>query len=89
MRSKDFVSVFLLQQLLVTASRSGKEKEMNRKDVKKLLLAAIAVVIVAKVVRDIKNAKKQKENIPSDTFDDFYQEELNWWDRELEEGEEL
>jgi len=52
-----------LQQLLVTASRSGKEREMNRKDVKKLLLAAIAVVIVAKVVRDIKNAKKQKENI--------------------------
>ena len=89
MRSKDFVSVFLLQQLLVTASRSGKEKEMNRKDVKKLLLAAIAVVIVAKVVRDNKNAKKQKENIPSDTFDDFYEEELNWWDRELEEGEEL
>ena len=89
MRSKDFVSVFLLQQLLVTASRSGKEKEMNRKDVKKLLLAAIAVVIVAKVVRDIKNAKKQKENIPYDTFDDFYEEELNWWDRELEEGEEL
>ena len=43
MRSKDFVSVFLLQQLLVTASRSGKEKEMNRKDVKKLLLAVIAV----------------------------------------------
>ena len=61
MRSKDFVSVFLLQQLLVTASRSGKEKEMNRKDVKKLLLAVIAVVIVAKVVRDTKNAKKQKE----------------------------
>ena len=89
MRSKDFVSVFLLRQLLVTASRSGKEKEMNRKDVKKLLLAAIAVVIVAKVVRDIKNAKKQKENIPSDTFDDFYEEELNWWDREHEEGEEL
>lgn len=89
MRSKDFVSVFLLQQLLVTASRSGKEKEMNRKDVKKLLLAAIAVVIVAKVVRDIKNAKKQKENIPSDTFDDFYEEELNWWDREHEKGEEL
>ena len=55
--------LFLLQQLLVTASRSGKEREMNRKDVKKLLLAAIAVVIVAKVVRDIKNAKKQKENI--------------------------
>lgn len=49
MRSKDFVSVFLLQQLLVTASRSGKEKEMNRKDVKKLLLAVIAVVIVAKI----------------------------------------
>ena len=88
MRSKDFVSAFLLQQLLVTASRSGKEKEMNRKDVKKLLLAAIAVVIVAKVVRDIKNAKKQKDNIPADTLDDFYEEEMNWWDKDLEEGEE-
>ena len=64
MRSKGFVSAFLLQQLLVTASRSGKEKEMNRKNMKKLLFAAIAVVIVAKVVRDTKNAKKQKENIP-------------------------
>ena len=88
MRSKDFVSVFLLQQLLVTASRSGKEKEMNRKDVKKLLLAVIAVVIVAKVVRDTKNAKKQKENIPADIFEDFYEEEMNWWDKDLEEGEE-
>ena len=88
MRSKDFVSVFLLQQLLVTASRSGKEKEMNRKDVKKLLLAVIAVVIVAKVVRDIKNAKKQKDNIPADILDDFYEEEMNWWDKDLEEGEE-
>jgi len=87
MRSNDFVSAFLLQQLLVTASRSGKEKEMNRKDVKKLLLAAIAVVIVAKVVRDTKNAKKQKENIPADTFNDFYEEELNWWDKDLKEGE--
>ena len=88
MRSKDFVSVFLLRQLLVTASRSGKEKEMNRKDVKKLLLTVIAVVIVAKVVRDTKNAKKQKENIPADTFNDFYEEEMNWWDKDLEEGEE-
>ena len=60
---------------------------MNRKDVKKLLLAAIAVVIVAKVVRDIKNAKKQKENIPADTLDNFYEEEMNWWDKDLEEGE--
>ena len=88
MRPKDFVSVFLLQQLLVTASRSGKEKEMNRKDVKKLLLAVITVVIVAKVVRDIKNAKKQKDNIPADTLDAFYEEEMNWWDKDLEEGEE-
>jgi len=77
-----------LQQLLVTASRSGKENEMNRKDVKKLLLAAIAVVIAAKVARDIMKVKKQKENIPADTFDDFYEDELNWWDKDLEEGEE-
>ena len=88
MRSKDFVSAFLLQQLLVTASRSGKEKEMNRKYVKKLLLAVIAVVIAAKVVRDIMRAIKQRENIPVDTFDDFYEDELNWWDKDIEEGEE-
>lgn len=73
---------------MVTASRSGKEKEMNRKDMKKILLTAIAVVIVEKVARNIMKARKQKENIPSDTFDDFYEEELNWWDRDLEEGEE-
>ncbi len=79
--------LFLLQQLLVTASRSGKEKEMNRKDVKKLLLATIAVVIVAKIARNIMKAKKQKDSIPADTFDDFYEEELNWWDKDLEEGE--
>ena len=80
--------LFLLQQLLVTASRSGKEKEMNRKYVKKLLLAVIAVVIAAKVVRDIMRAIKQRENIPVDTFDDFYEDELNWWDKDIEEGEE-
>ena len=62
---------------------------MNRKNMKKLLFAAIAVVIVAKVVRDTKNEKKQRENIPADTFNDFYEEELNWWDREHEKGEEL
>ena len=80
--------LFLLQQLLVTASRSGKEKEMNRKDVKKLLLATIAVVIAAKVARDIMKARKQRENIPADTFDDFYEEEMNWWDKDLEEEDE-
>ena len=80
--------LFLLQQLLVTAFRSGKEKEMNRKDVKKLLLAVIAVVIVAKIARDIMKARKQKENIHVDTFEDFYEEEMNWWDKDLEEGEE-
>lgn len=63
MRSKDFVSVFLLQQLLVTASRSGKEKEMNRKDVKKLLLAVIAVVIVAKIARDIMKMRESRKKI--------------------------
>lgn len=61
---------------------------MNRKDMKKILLTAIAVVIVEKVARNIMKARKQKENNHSNTFDDFYEEELNWWDRDLEEGEE-
>jgi len=61
---------------------------MNRKNMKKLLIATVAMVIVAKIARDIMKARKQKENIPADTFDDFYEEEMNWWDKELEEGEE-
>ena len=61
---------------------------MNRENVEKLLIATIAVVIVVKVARDIMKARKQKENIHADTFDDFYEEEMNWWDKDLEEGEE-
>ena len=41
-----------------------------------------------KIARDIMKARKQKENIHADTFDDFYEEEMNWWDKDLEEGEE-
>lgn len=62
---------------------------MSRENVKKLLLATIAVVIVAKVARDIMKAKKQENDAPMDAFDDFYENELNWWDREIEEGENL
>ena len=61
---------------------------MNRENVEKLLIATIAVVIVVKVARDIMKARKQKENIPADIFEDFYEEEMNWWDKDLEEGEE-
>ena len=87
MRSKGFVSAFFIATTSGHSVQKWKGKEMNRKNMKKLLFAAIAVVIVAKVVRDTKNAKKQKENIPADTFNDFYEEELNWWDKDLKEGE--
>ena len=46
------------------------------------------MVIVTKIARDIMKARKQKENIPADIFEDFYEEEMNWWDKDLEEGEE-
>ena len=88
MRSKDFVSAFFIATTSGHSVQKWKGKEMNRKNMKKLLFAAIAVVIVEKVVRDIKNAKKQKDNIPADTLDDFYEEEMNWRDKDLEEGEE-
>ena len=32
--------------------------------------------------------KKQEEELRS-ALDDFYEEELNWWDREHEKGDEL
>ena len=51
------------------------------------MLAVIAAVIVAKIARDIMKARKQKENIPADIFEDFYEEEMNWWDKDLKEGE--
>ena len=62
---------------------------MDREKVKRLLLATIVVVIAAKVARDIMKAKKQEKDALMDAFDDFYEDELNWWDRELDEGEDL
>lgn len=44
--------------------------------------------VVIKAVRDVIKAKKQEEKFRS-ALDDFYEEELNWWDREHEKGEEL
>ena len=88
MRSKGFVSAFFIATTSGHSVQKWKGKEMNRKNMKKLLFAAIAVVIVAKIARDIMKARKQKENIPADIFEDFYEEEMNWWDKDLEEGEE-
>ena len=69
-------------------SRSGKEEKMSRKNVKKLLIVIAVGAVVVKAVRDVMKAKKQEKEIRS-VLDDFYEEELNWWDREHEEGEEL
>ena len=49
---------------------------MSRKNVKKLLIVIAVGAVVVKAVRDVIKAKKQEE-------------ELNWWDREHEKGEEL
>ncbi|MFR6366358.1 hypothetical protein [Gallintestinimicrobium sp.] len=62
---------------------------MSRKNGRKLLIAiAVVGAIVVKAVRDARKAKKQEEELKT-VLDDFYEEELNWWDREHEEGEEL
>lgn len=61
---------------------------MSRKNGKKLLIAVAVGAVVVKAVRDVMKAKKQEKEIRS-VLDDFYEEELNWWDREHEEGEEL
>ena len=50
-------------------------------------MIAVGAVVV-KAVTDVMKAKKQEEELRS-VLDDFYEEELNWWDREHEEGEEL
>lgn len=61
---------------------------MNRKNGKKLLIVIAVGAVVVKAVRDVIKAKKQEKAL-KDALDDFYEEELNWWDREHEEGEEL
>ena len=61
---------------------------MSRKNVKKLLNVIAVGAVVVKVVRDVRKEKQQEEELRS-ALDDFYEEELNWWDREHEKGEEL
>ena len=66
-----------------------KGTKMSRKNGKKLLIAiAVVGAVVIKAVRDVIKAKKQEEELRS-ALDDFYEEELNWWDREHEEGDDL
>ena len=74
-------------ELLDKMSRSGKEEKMSRKNGKKLLIAVAVGAVGVKAVRDVIKAKKQEEELRS-ALDDFYEEELNWWDKDLEEGEE-
>lgn len=61
---------------------------MSRKNVKKLLIVIAVGAVVVKAVRDVRKEKKQEEELRS-ALDDFYEEELNWCDREDEEGEDL
>ena len=61
---------------------------MSRKNGKKLLIVIAVGAVVVKAVRDVIKAKKQEKAL-KDALDDFYEEELNWWDREHEEGEDL
>ena len=61
---------------------------MSRKNGKKLLIAVAVGAVVVKAVRVVIKEKKQEKALKA-VLDDFYEEELNWWDREREEGEEL
>ena len=61
---------------------------MSRKNVKKLLIVTAVGAVVVKAVRDVRKEKQQEEELRS-ALDDFYEEELNWWEREHEEVEEL
>lgn len=89
MKSKDFVSAFFIATSSGHYVQKWKGTKMSRKNGKKLLIAiAVVGAVVIKEVRDVRKAKKQEEELRS-ALDDFYEEELNWWDREHEEGEDL
>ena len=61
---------------------------MSRKNGKKLLIVIAVGAVVIKAVRDVIKTKKQEEALKT-ALDDFYEEELNWRDREHEGGAEL
>ena len=88
MRSKGFVSAFFIATTSGHNVQKWKGIKMNRKNGKKLLIVIAVGAVVVKAVRDVIKAKKQEKAL-KDALDDFYEEELNWWDREHEEGEEL
>lgn len=88
MRSKDFVSAFFIATTSGHNVQKWKGIKMSRKNGKKLLIVIAVGAVVVKAVRDVIKAKKQEKAL-KDALDDFYEEELNWWDREHEEGEEL
>ena len=88
MRSKGFVSAFFIATTSGHNVQKWKGTKMSKKNGKKLLIAVAVGAVVVKTVRDVIKAKKQEEELRS-ALDDFYEEELNWWDREFEEGEEL
>lgn len=88
MRSKDFVSVFFITTTSGHNVQKWKGIKMSRKNGKKLLIVIAVGAVVVKAVRDVIKAKKQEKAL-KDALDDFYEEELNWWDREHEEGAEL
>ena len=54
---------------------------MSRKNGKKLLIAVAVGAVVVKAVRDVIKEKKQEKALKA-VLDDFYEEELNWWDRD-------
>ena len=88
MRSKDFVSAFFIATTSGHNVQKWKGTKMNRKNGKKLLIVIAVGAVVVKAMRDVIKAKKQEEAFKT-ALHDFYEEELNWWDREYEEGEDL
>ena len=89
MRSKDFVAaLFCIYGSFGQNVQKWKGTKMSKKNGKKLLIAVAVGAVVVKAVRDVIKTKKQEKALKA-ALDDFYEEELNWWDREHEEGEEL
>ena len=81
----------MLYETIITENESEKQVltiVRLRKNGKKLFIVIAVGAVVIKAVRDVIKTKKQEEALKT-ALDDFYEEELNWWDREHEEGEEL
>ena len=88
MRSKGFVSAFFIATTSGHSVQKWKGKGNEQKRCEEIIACCYCCGNCGKNSKRHYESEKAEENIPADIFEDFYEEEMNWWDKDLEEREE-